>query len=212
MARINLEDSLHKDSRFVKLCIKFGSRRTALGAIVEAWMLADSYVDPSNPRALIPKEDWQSHEIANEIIEVGLASIEDEKIYIRGAEKHFKWKVQRQLAGQRGGLMKASNAKRPLAVAKQNVPSISISISKEINNTGEPDVDNSVDNPNAQAQRCFQGIQRYGPDEMFELKKFVGEELFERVRKTIGWNSVRESKRDNWAVPNLAKKLAEAPR
>lgn len=100
MARINIEDSLFKDVRFTKLCIKFGCRRTALGALVEAWMLAQQCVSVNNPEGSIPETEWNAQEIANEIVDVKLASKHNGLVTITGGAKNFAWLVQRQEAGK----------------------------------------------------------------------------------------------------------------
>lgn len=102
MPRINLEDSLFRDVRFVNLCIALGSRRAAIGAIIEAWMLAQEFVTPNNPSGQIPNDQWTLRGMADEVVGVGLARrTEDGTIEIAGAREHFAWLVQRQGAGSK---------------------------------------------------------------------------------------------------------------
>lgn len=121
MARLNIEDSLYRDNRFTELCIKFGSKRTALGALVEAWSLAQDYVTIDNPKGLILIDDWKKQRIADEIIDVGLAIIDSDMVYILGAEKQFAWLVAAQIKGKKGGI---SKAKKLLAEASPANPSL----------------------------------------------------------------------------------------
>lgn len=112
MARINIEDSLFKDKRFTDLCIKLSSRRLAIGALVEAWILAQQHVSILNPKGLIPKEDWIDQDISNEIITCKLAVESEGIIEIVGGEKNFAWLVQKKEAASKGGTARSENAKR----------------------------------------------------------------------------------------------------
>lgn len=59
MARINIEDSLFKDDRFLELVARLGNKTLALGVIVEAFILAQKhYLKESNDR-LIPLSEWE---------------------------------------------------------------------------------------------------------------------------------------------------------
>lgn len=114
MARLNIEDDLHKDNRFINLIIKFGCRKKALGALVEAWMLAQQhYLDEANDR-LIPLKNWESQDIANELIEVGLAVRHANGIKMVGSDKQFAWLLQRQIAGKKDKKKRKASSKRPL--------------------------------------------------------------------------------------------------
>lgn len=58
------------------------------------------------------------------------------------------------------------------------------------------------------ARMALLAVQKFGPDESKALKKFVGDDLFREIQSAGGWQSVREMKRDNWAMSNLAKRLS----
>jgi len=112
VARLNIEDSLFKDLRFTNLCIKLGSRRSAIGALIECWLLAQQKVSPENIAGHINQKDWDDQEIANEIIEVRLAKkIDNGFIEVTGGKDNFSWLVQKQLAAQKGGEIKAKRQK-----------------------------------------------------------------------------------------------------
>lgn len=99
MARINIEDSIYKDHRFVALMQKTGDYWKALGLLVGAWSLAQKhYLDESNDR-LIPFKDWQ-RTCFEVLVEVGLAEVREKGIYIKGADSQFGWLVQRSNAGK----------------------------------------------------------------------------------------------------------------
>jgi hypothetical protein len=120
LARINVEDSLYKDSRFLKLAMKLGDVDTALGALIRAWTLAQKW--HLKPSKTIPVTEWAKQGIREEIIEVGLAEVTEEGVRVCGASKQFKWLEQRSEAGRKGGTAKWAGkpqAKRPMSVAKQ---------------------------------------------------------------------------------------------
>ncbi len=71
MARINIEDSIHTDRRFLKLIQAVGCADRAMGALVRAWMLAQKWY--LSPEQMIPLEEWQKQEIPDAVIECGLA-------------------------------------------------------------------------------------------------------------------------------------------
>ncbi len=103
MARINLEDSLFADPRFMKLCVKLGDELKAVGALVMAFRLSQEFW--GNDRQRIPTDRWASlGSAAESIIEVGLARIEPSGVYVCGSEQQHEWiftmKTQRQAAGK----------------------------------------------------------------------------------------------------------------
>lgn len=100
MARINIEDSLYKEKRFEKLMFKLGGRRAALGALVEAYVLAQKHYLNEKNDGLIPFEEWEREEIAPEILECGLAERRDKGIYIKGSETQFCWLKQKSNSGK----------------------------------------------------------------------------------------------------------------
>lgn len=103
MARINIEDSLFKDIRFDELKIKLGSVDTALGAMVRAWSLAQKWYLKEETSRLIPISEWKKQRISDHIIEVGLAEIRENRVYVSGSDEQFSWLLQRQIAGKKGG-------------------------------------------------------------------------------------------------------------
>lgn len=125
MARINIESSLFTDNRFFELAFKLGSKTMAIGALVEAYILAQKYFLNESSDRYIPLSEWKRQLARNEIIDVGLAEIRDgDKVYVAGAEKAFAWLIQRKNAGSLGGKKKASNrnkAKESLATASDRL-------------------------------------------------------------------------------------------
>lgn len=140
MARINVENGLWGDKRFVDLCIKMQDADKALGGLVRAWMLAQKWY--LRPDKGIPDTEWKKQGIPEAIIEVGLAKRSGDFVFVLGADEQFAWLTQRVEAGRKGGIAKRENhntitessdnseglatAKRPLSDAK---PPISLLLS-----------------------------------------------------------------------------------
>lgn len=101
MPRINIEDSLYRDARFINLILKLGSAEQALGAMVMAWSSAQKYWLVNGVGIPIP--EWEKSKLNNSIIECGLAEIRGEFVYIKGSENQFAWINQKSEAGKRGG-------------------------------------------------------------------------------------------------------------
>lgn len=134
MARINIEDDIHKDKRFIKLIIALdGDLDRAIGALVRAWTLGQKHW--KNNKSRIPLREWKDQEINPAIIEVGLAKIIDGSVHVCGAEEQFAWLNQRVLAGAKGGRARpskinnlaASGGKRSLDPAKPLTPTPTLS-------------------------------------------------------------------------------------
>lgn len=116
MARINIEDSLFKDIRFMDLVAKFGCLNTAIGALVRAWALAQKhYLNYENDQ-LIPSADWKKQRIRDELIEVGLAELRPKGYYVSGSKEQFAWLEQKITAGRKGGLASAKKRKENKAL------------------------------------------------------------------------------------------------
>lgn len=139
MARINIEESLWADARFIRLCVLMGDELRAAGAVVMAWRLAQTYWCPEKKK--IPHEVVEKSSLPKELITVGLVRDDDDGFYVCGSEGHFAWWFERVEAGRRGGLAKARNAskakqscsktKQSSSKLWQNVPSSSFSSSKK---------------------------------------------------------------------------------
>ena len=111
MARINIEDSIHKDARFDELTVKLGGKQNAIGAIVWAWIIAQPYwVDGQSG---IPQMEWEKQKCNNAIIEVGLATDAGAVIYVAGSRDQFAWLVNAKIDGKKGGLKTAENRRHP---------------------------------------------------------------------------------------------------
>lgn len=120
MARINIEDSIYQDARFVDLCAKLGGIDIALGAVVRAWSIAQKhYLSPVSSR-LIPLAEWKKARLRDEILDCGLAELREQGVYVCGAEEQFAWLIQRQNAGKSKKTRKKKETKAP-ASSRQRV-------------------------------------------------------------------------------------------
>lgn len=100
MARINIEDSLLKDDKFIELCIKLGSRIYALGVVTESFILAQKfYLKEENDR-LIPFDEWSRKTELHVLLEIGMAEKFENGVYIKGSKESFSWIIQKQNAGK----------------------------------------------------------------------------------------------------------------
>jgi hypothetical protein len=98
--RINVEEDLFGDRRWMSLVKKLGDEEKALGALVFAWKKGQEYWKACNNG--IPKSVWKSQGLNDAIIEVGLAIDTGDFVKIHNSEKHFAWLRQKSEAGVNG--------------------------------------------------------------------------------------------------------------
>lgn len=212
VARINFEDSLFKDSRFTDLMLKMGSKETAIGSLVFAWMVAQSFWMRSDNG--IPKTEWRKQKLRNEIIEVGLAEDRGEFVYISGSKEQFAWIRKATEAGRRGGLKsRGKNPSDPSATLQPGQPSYLLS---PISSLSSPDSLlkplNSKEREES-AERApsapLAALPDYQPIESVILERKVSEavqrrwsEAFpdpqwvcEQVRKALVWEAAHPNRR-----------------
>ena len=101
MARINIDDSLFKDSRYINLLIKVGDKDKALGIVVSAWMVAQRFFLNEKYDRLIPFSAWENQGCSNLLLEFGLAEKREKGVYVMGSNDQFGWLIQRSEAGKR---------------------------------------------------------------------------------------------------------------
>jgi hypothetical protein len=101
MARINIEDSLYKDNRFISLFMELNSVETAIGALIRVWSVAQEYYLKDDRK--IPLEVWKKQGLNDAVLRCGLATEENGRISVSGADSQFKWLLQRVEAGKLGG-------------------------------------------------------------------------------------------------------------
>jgi len=113
MARINIEDKLFTDERWMNLLLKVGDKDKALGIVCGAWILAQkNWLQ----YGFIPAKAWnKSFDL---MIEVELATRRaDGNVYVKGSKKAFQWLDQRSEAGSIGGEAKS---RKKSAAAREN--------------------------------------------------------------------------------------------
>lgn len=118
MARINVEDSLLTDQRFLDLAIKLGSVQHALGAMVWAWRQGQKHYLSVDTERCIPFDEWSKQRCEDAIITVGLAMKREKGIWIVGADKQFGWLEQRQKAGEKSAKSRKKAEKAPKKVER----------------------------------------------------------------------------------------------
>lgn len=109
MARINIEDSIYKDFRFMNLVMKLGSVDHAIGSLVRAWSLAQDFFLDEETNGMVPVKEWQKQGINNLLLEVGFAEAHDNLIRVSGSEEQFAWLVSKQENGKKGGRPRKAN-------------------------------------------------------------------------------------------------------
>lgn len=136
MARINIEDSIYKDKRFIKLILKTGTLESAIGAVFLVWSAAQKYFISTGE---IPFDAWKEQELNDDVIVCGLAYKTETGIKVRGQEEQFAWLRQRSENGLKSGesrRKKELNGRSTVAVLPQCGPepltlSPSLSLKKE---------------------------------------------------------------------------------
>jgi hypothetical protein len=211
VARINIEDKLYKDQRFTNLCIRLGSKWAALGALAEAWSLAQDFVTLENPKGLVPLSDWKKKRACQDIIAEGLGEIVAvagiDAVYLSGAEEQFAWLIAAQEKGRKGGLAKAASSANPSQPpGSPSLPSSSSSSSS----SRVLDINSSRPNWDTEARRLLTAIKKYGTGNK-ERKAMQAElgDLFKIACKAPGGiGSIRAMPANDFTVRNVAGILA----
>jgi len=229
VARINIEDSIFKDARFIKLCIKVGDQQTALGLLVWVYIIAQKfYLDESNDR-LIPLLEWQRNDCNDWLIDVGLVEKRENGFYVCGSENQFKWLVQRSEAGKKGGgsnrikqQKKATVVERKATVEQPLTPSPSPSLSLTLNSSNnlKNSKNEKIPTDKSGGSKVWdryreQFVKRYGVEPMRNAKVNAQcKQLYERLGESgIGAIDFYLTHNDSWYLKNqhdLGSLLAKA--
>ena len=112
MPRINVEDTLWCDDRFLTLIEKVGSRATAVGAVVLAFRCAQGFWIPDKKD--VPKPVFMRLPNAEDLIFCNLARVSPclDFVHVSGSEKQFKWIIQRIEAAKSGNAIRWGNSDR----------------------------------------------------------------------------------------------------
>lgn len=145
MARINIEDSIFKDERFIKLCIALGSRQNAIGALTCLWIEAQKHYLKLGE---IPDEDWVKADLNEQLVICGLAKKTLTGFKAAGQDEQFAWLKQSQEAGKLGGKASAASRLEKNGTAiPQNAKNTPIEASTEPGPSVAPKRHRSVPNP-----------------------------------------------------------------
>lgn len=119
LARINIEESLFKDSRWMKLLIITKCEYKALGLLTAAWRLAQKHWLKSK---MIPKKAWLKD--LEVLVEVEFASRDESgNVYVKGSKKAFAW-LDRNSKGGKAKAAKLSAVKIVPLKAKKNASTV----------------------------------------------------------------------------------------
>ncbi len=138
MARINIEDCWWTDPRRERLGEKIGNACLADGAAIRMWRVAQEFW--KNGRQPVPKRVFDSLQFASALLEVGLAELQDDGVYVSGSSQYLDWVAERRKAAAIGGQKSAvsrrnkrtlsqAKSKQKEANANQTQPSASASFS-----------------------------------------------------------------------------------
>lgn len=101
MSRINIEDCLLEDSRFISCCVKLKSKEKTIGHWVLIAKLAQSYWKIN--KSLIPYPVYEWNKFPTCFVESGLVEKRIDGYYLRGSEKYFAWILSQVQNGKMGG-------------------------------------------------------------------------------------------------------------
>lgn len=120
MARINIDDSIHSDYRFIRLMTSLGGDYyKALGLMVGAWTMAQKFFKEKINEGLIPFEEWEAAPF-EKILECKLAEKRDNGIYVKGSLSQFAWLAQKSEAGKSGGIKSGEKRRSKQNEAKRS--------------------------------------------------------------------------------------------
>jgi hypothetical protein len=110
VARINIEDSVFRDDRFLNLVEKTGNRYLAMGLVFGAWSLAQRYWLKHKG---VPKDKWPDE--LDVLVDVKLARTDTNgNKYVCGSREQFAWLDQKSFAGK-------SKSEKKVLAAQKNV-------------------------------------------------------------------------------------------
>ena len=116
MARINIEECWWTDPRRSALCRLIGDEELADGLMGKAWRLAQEFW--KRDRKLVPKALFETLREASRILEVGLAEIRGDSVYIRGSSTYLDWVNSQKDFGSAGGKKSAESRRQKTGSAQ----------------------------------------------------------------------------------------------
>lgn len=145
MARVNIEDTLWTDLRFMRLCVLLGDELRAIGAIVGAFRLAQKFWFPE--KKPIPELQFNCSRLPLALVESGLVVQGDGGFYVCGSEEQFAWLFHRQAGGKasvdarnkkrkKANLTAVNSSSTALENSQEDASSYSSSFSSSLSNSG----------------------------------------------------------------------------
>jgi len=218
MARLNIEDSLFDDPRYIKLCAMMKSEARALGWWVKVARLAQSYW--KHDKQLIPKEVYKFNRFPKHLIESKMVEQRINGFYLSGSEKNFAWIVSQVSNGQKGGRppqhtenmdkrqTHGQTHSKPTGKPTRNPLTLTLTPSQEnnINTKDRIDPEKLADVWNRYfPHKLKRGFGIGGDEHLYNFEVSIGhlttfkewEELFEQC-KNSDWLMGKTEKASNW--------------
>lgn len=128
MARINIDDSIFSDPRFLCACDEIG-RFAAMGEFVYIIKLAQKYwVDGEQG---IPKNIYALSKFSDCFISVGLVKDMGDAFYLAGSKEYFSWISAKKENGKKGGRPKSTEPNNSeIAKATDNLKKAKVILAK----------------------------------------------------------------------------------
>lgn len=119
MARLNIEDSIYKDPRFIDYCIVCGNKDMALGSLVRLWTTAQKFYLKHGE---IPNEEFLKAGLDENLVKCNLAERSSTGVRAKGQNEQFAWLKQTSEAGKKSA-EKRGNAqpKKPRTGVREKV-------------------------------------------------------------------------------------------
>ena len=119
MARINIEDSIFKDDRFINLCIAAGGRIQGIGTLCCLWIEAQKHYLKNKE---IPNSEWIKSGLPEFLINTGWAERTSTGVRTRGQDEQFSWLIQKSNAGKSSSKKKTKNLKQNTERTLDKIP------------------------------------------------------------------------------------------
>lgn len=143
MSNINVTDHWWTDPRRAALARKLNnSAAHADGCALMLWKIAFQYW--SKQKQAVPKQCFDLLEGATQMLEVGLAEVRNDEVYVKGSTEHFDWIHKKREAGKKGGRKRVENALKTQAILKHTSSTPQAPLKQNQPNCN----DNSTDNGN----------------------------------------------------------------
>lgn len=101
MARINIEECWWSDPRRTRLAKIMGDPRLADALALSAWKTSQQFW--IKDRAYVPLKVWTAIEDSDKLVEVGLAELREDGVYVSGSSLYHEWIVEQREANRAGG-------------------------------------------------------------------------------------------------------------